>query len=304
MRAIVFDNYGPAEVLRAAEVPQPVPTGSDLRVRVMFAGVNPADFKWRAGMFRDLVPLQLPHVLGYDVAGTVDACDEAVSGFRIGMSVAGMLDPVAKGGYAEFALLAASSAARLPDGLDPAVAAAVPTAGLTGVQLVEDHVRPEVGQRVLVTGATGAVGRFAVFAARRRGARVIAAVRASQVDAARALGCDSVVVLGEPPSVGLSFDHLIDTVGGADVASLCRLVTRGGRIRTAATTPIDPQGLPGAPEFVAVRPDGLRLAALLADVRSGAVSVPIARRLPLECAAEAHRLIEAGGLGGKIVLRP
>ena len=302
MRAMVFDDYGGPEVLREADVPVPEPAPETLRLRTVFAAVNPADVKWRAGMFRRLVPVPLPHILGYDVAGIVDAVGSAVTRFRAGARVVGMLDPVIKGGYAEFTLLSVSSAALVPESLDLAIAAAVPTAGLTGVQLVEEHLRPLRGERLLVTGATGAVGRFGVFAARRLGARVTAAVRASHVDAARALGAADVIVLGETLAPDLQFDHVLDTIGGPLVAALCRRVVAGGRIRTAATTPIDPQGLPSAPEFVAVRPDGARLTALLADVASGAISVPVARRLPLASAAQAHRLVEGGGLGGKVIL--
>lgn len=120
---------------------------------------------------------------------------------------------------------------------------------------------------------------------------------------ARALGADDVVVLGAEIPPETAFDHVLDTVGGPDVAALCRRVAVGGRIRTATTTPIDPQGLPRAPEFVAGRPDGEQLAALLADVLRGSVAVPIAERLPLDAAVEAHYLVERGGLGGKVLLQ-
>ena len=303
MRVVEFSKYGNADVLRMATARIPDVEPHWVRIRVAAAAVNPADVKWRAGMFRDIVPLQFPHVLGYDVAGTIDAIGIDVTGFCVGDRVVGMLDPVTKGGYAEFAALPSDAVAAVPAAIDLASAAAVPTAGLTGVQLIEEHVAPLRGQSILITGATGAVGRFAVFAALRLGARVIAAVRATQQELARELGAHDVVVLGEPWA-GATFDHVADTIGGTAVAALCRHVACDGRIRTVATTPIDPLGLPSEPQFIAVHADGRRLAQLLGDVAAGLVVVPLARRLPLAEAITAHRLVEAGGLGGKVILEP
>jgi len=188
--------------------------------------------------------------------------------------------------------------------LDFAAAAAIPTPGLTGVQLIEEQLDLQPGQRVLITGATGAVGRFAMFAAKARGATVIAAVRASQREEARALGADTVLTLGEEAWDGLPFDRVADTVGGAQVAALCRHVAPDGVIRTTATTPIPPEGLPVAPAGFAVHADAGRLAALAAAVAAGEITVPIARIFPFEEVQQAHRLLEAGGLGGKVILRP
>lgn len=274
-----------------------------VRVKVAAAGVNPADYKWREGMFREVVPVPLPHTLGYDIAGTIDAVGAGVEGFAVGDRVFAMLDPFSKGGYAEFAVADVSWLAKVPADLDLDLAATLPTSALTGLQMIEEHVRPQSGETLLVTGAVGAVGRFAVHAANRLGVRVIAAVRASQRDLALSLGASEAIVLGNEIPAGLSFDHVADTVGGGDVAALCRLVRPGGRILTAATTPIDPQGLVATPTFFAVHPDGAGLARIGDLVANGAVTVAPARALPLAEAAEAHRLVEAGGLGEKIILR-
>ena len=304
MRAIVMDDYGPVEVLRMTEIDIPAVKAGEVRIRVSAAAVNPADVKWRAGMFRDMVPLTFPHILGYDIAGIVDAVGEGVSAFTTGDRVAAMLDPVTKGGYAQWVNVPATVVATLPDTLDLVTAAALPTAGLTGVQLVEEHLKAEKGQTILVTGACGAVGRFAVYAALRRGVHVVAAVRASQAEEARQLGAHEVIILGEQNWAGKPFDHVADTVGGEDVAALCRHVAPGGLIRTAATTPVNPAGLSTTPEFFAVHADAARLAELARDVAAGLVTAPIAQRLPLAQAADAHRLVEAGGLGGKVILEP
>jgi NADPH:quinone reductase len=291
MRAILMDGYGGGEVLYVGDVERPEAGADEVLVRVMAAGVNPADVKWRAGMFQAFRPLKFPHIAGYDVAGMVEPG---------GARVAAMLDSLQQGAYADYAVVAAEHAAAIPAGLGFEAAAAVPTPGLTGVQMIEDHLDVRHGQCVLITGAVGAVGRFAVYAAKRRGARVVAAVRANQLDAALALGADEVVALGEPWS-GEAFDQVGDTVGGAEVAALCRHLAPGGRIMTAATTSIPTEGLAATPIFFAVRPDRPRLAALLQAVAAGAIALPATRNMKLEQAAEAHALVEAGG-HGKIVL--
>ena len=266
--------------------------------------MEPADLKWRAGMFRAHAPVSFPHILGYDVAGTVVEVGNGAADFVPGDRVAAMLDPMTKGGYAEFVAIAAHAAAKIPSSLDLQIAAAIPCAGLTGVQIIEESIKPRPGETVLITGATGAVGRFGLFSARRLGARVVAAVRASHAAEARALGAAQVIVLGEEDWTGAPFDHVFDTVGGPAIANLCRHLVPGGLIRTASTTPINPEGLSSKPVFVPVHQDGRRLRELALDVAAGRIPIPMAGRMPLEQAVRAHHLVEAGGLGGKIILDP
>jgi len=304
MRAIVFDEYGAPEVLRVRDLETPSACAGQILIRIGAAAVNPADVKWRAGMFRAHAPIGFPHILGYDVAGTVVEVGAGAADFAPGDRVAAMLDPMTKGGYAEFVAIAAQAAAKIPSSLDFQIAAAIPCAGLTGVQIIEESIKPRRGETVLITGATGAVGRFGLFSARRLGARVVAAVRASHAAEARALGAAQVIVLGEEDWTGVPFDHVFDTVGGPAVASLCRHLVPGGLIRTASTTPINPEGLSNKPVFVPVHQDGRRLRELALDVAAGRIPIPMAGRIPLEQAIKAHHLVEVGGLGGKIILDP
>jgi NADPH2:quinone reductase len=298
MRVIQFDRYGAPDVLHLAEVDAPNPGAGQIQVQVVAIGVNPADFKWRQGMFRERVPLQLPHVVGYDVAGFVNAVGPGVTSFHVRERVVASV----RSAYAEFAIADEKACASVPDGLDLAIAASLPCAALTGVQMIEDAVRPRKGQAVLITGATGAVGRFAMHAALALGARVVAAVRSTYFDEALELGAHEVISLEGENSEGLSFDHVADTVGGPAVAALCRQLAQGGSIITVSTTPIDPTGLPATPTFFAYRTDGVRLGRIIEQVAAGDMTMPIALRLPLASAAEAHRLMERGGLRGKIIL--
>jgi NADPH:quinone reductase-like Zn-dependent oxidoreductase len=254
-------------------------------------------------MFQDSVPVPLPHVVGYDVAGTIDAVGPDVEGFSVGEAVFAMLDPILKGGYAEYALAEAADVARVPAGLALDTAAALPTPGLAGYQIVRDHIRPASGETILVTGAVGAVGRFAVQTALAQGARVVAAVLASQHDLARELGAADVFTLGEEDAENIHFDHVADVVGGPAVAASCRRLPSTARIMTLATTPIDPSGLAATPTFVAVRPDGTALAAIADLVLSGKVAVAAPKVMALDDAALAHAELEACGIA-KIVLRP
>lgn len=300
MRAVVMRRYGGPEVLELVDWPRPEPKPGELLIEVRAAAVNPADGKWRAGMFADLVPITFPHVLGYDVAGVVVAGE----GLASGTPVVAMLDHIVKGGYADHVAVPADRVVPLPDAVSMETAAALPTAGLTGLQLVERGIDGREGQRLLLTGAVGAVGRVALHAAKRRGLHVVAAVRAAQGAEALALGADEVIMLDASSAPADVFDHVIDTVGGSDVARLCRGLRPGGRIVTAATTPIDPTGLAAVPEFYAVKPDTDGLARLIEAVAAGDLTVPVARVMPLVEAGEAQRLTDAGGLGGKVVLIP
>lgn len=300
MRAVTMDRYGGVEVLALGECDRPVPQPGETLVEIKASAVNPADGKWRAGMFASFIPLSFPHILGYDVAGVVAGGDGQPEGTR----VFGMLDPMVKGGYAEYVAVTSDRLSAMPDGLSFEKAAAIPTAGLTGVQLVEIAADVQAGQTILLTGAVGAVGRFAMHALKARGAHIVAAVRGSQKQQAIDLGADSAIALGEESWSDGSFDHVIDTVGGSDVAMLCRHLKPGGKIVTAATTPIDPEGLAAVPEFYGVVAQPDRLVRLGQAVAAGEIEVPIAQTMPLEQAAEAQRLTDAGGAGGKIILIP
>ncbi|MDO7836697.1 NADP-dependent oxidoreductase [Sphingobium sp. HBC34] len=299
MRAVVIHGYGDTDVLEPAEMPVPECASGEVLIKVHAAAVNPADGKWRSGKYQAFIPLTMPHILGYDIAGTV----EAGEGFSKGTRVAAMLNPMTKGGYAQYASAVVSSVAEIPDGMSFETAAAVPCANLTGVQLIETALDLKAGQRVLITGALGNVGRAAMFAARGRGAHIIAAVRADRAVEAREAGAAEIAVIGEEWT-GEAFDEVADTIGGPSVAPLMRHLKPGGRIATASDSPIPPDGLPVVPEFYGINPDGAQLTKILAAVAAGALPVMIDRVLPLDAAAEGQKAVDAGGLRGKIILKP
>ena len=297
MKAFIIKGYGGPDKLEEAEVPVPAAGSGESLVRIRATTVNPADLKWRAGMFDAFSPLSFPHILGNDVAGEVVEGEEFAPGTRV-------LAKLFKGTYAEYVAVPCALIAIIPDEVDLKTAAAVGTGGLTGFQMIEKGLDVQAGERVLLTGALGAVGRACLYAAKRRGAHVVAAVRGNQLEQALAAGADEALVLDDDSWTGEPFDDVVDTVGGPDVARLCRNLKTGGRILTAATTPIEGDDLPAKPEFYAVVPSGADLAGVMEAVATGGLEVPIAHVLPLSEVAHAHRLMESGGVGGKIVLTP
>lgn len=304
MKAVQIHGHGGSDALVYADADNPQITAGDVLIRVAAIGVNPADHKHRSGMFKDFVPYSFPYVGGYDVAGTIEAVGSEVTGFRPGDRVFSLLDPMKAGGYAELAATTAAGCAIMPDNLDFETAAAIPCSGLTGVQLVEDALHTRAGDTVVITGATGMVGRFALHAAKAAGAFVVAAVRDSYAELAHQMGADAVIVLGTETWSGKPFDGAIDTVGGSIATFVVAQVKADGKIITTATDPLDVSRLSSQPLFVAVHPDGARLRRLGAAVARGEIAVPITARYPLAEAAQAQRVIEAGGNQGKIILLP
>ncbi|OJY33257.1 MAG: hypothetical protein BGP06_09845 [Rhizobiales bacterium 65-9] len=300
MKAVRFSRYGGAEVLDYCTVERPAAGPGEILLKVLAAGVNPADYKFRAGALAGHRPKVLPVVPGMDVAGVVAACGPGVERLAVGDAVFGMLPPSRLGGYAEYVAASSGFFAPIPDGLSSHAAAALATAALTGVELVEDDLGIRSGQRLLVIGALGAVGRAAVFAGRRRGAHVTAAVRRGRLD--EVTFADEVIDAGTPCAA--QFDGIADTVGGETALSFIGNLRAGGVLSSVSTVRI-----PGQPRSdVVVRsfvcyPDPQRLGDLARAVISGEQLLQEIQSLKLADVAEAHRRLESGG-SIKFVLIP
>ena len=307
MRVMQFDKYGPPEVFYAAEVERPRAGAGEVLIEVKAIGTNPADTYLRYGKYAQRGEVKFPRIVGFDVAGVVAAVGDGVEDFRTGDRV---VATTRTGAYATYAVALTKNCAKLPYGFAFDAAAALPCAGLTGCQLIEEGLpKLKAGQTVLITGATGSVGRFAVYAARAKGAKVVAAVRPAYADEALALGAEKALSTDADLPANFHPDHVADTIGGKIAAKLCQTIAPGGTLITSVTAPsgeagIDPAGLPVKPVHLQYHPDGKRLAQIVSDVNDGKVAMPIAKRLPLTDAAEAHRMMEKGGSGGKIILIP
>ena len=301
MKAIVVHQYGGPEVLKFEDYPDPAAGSGQVLVRVAAASVNPIDYKRRAGLTRDFYPLHFPGLIGVDMAGTVVEIGPGVEGFSVGDQVFAMADDT----YAELCVVTATVLAMVPKGLDLIRAAALPLVTVTGNQ-ISSAAGIKAGQTVMVMGAVGNVGRSAVFAAKERGAAVIAGVLKRQVDEAMTVGADQVVATDDDAAIANlpPLDAVADTVGGRTAEKLIAKVKPGGVFASVVGAPQNAAKYPSvkvAPVFSKF--DRKTLEFMAEAVRDGKLVIPISRTLPLSEAAEAQAAAEKGGIG-KILLVP
>jgi NADPH:quinone reductase-like Zn-dependent oxidoreductase len=299
MKAVVIDGFGGVEQLHIQDVDDPPVGRGEVLVRVRATSVNPVDLKIRNGSAARRMGVELPAILGRDLAGEVVRSGEGVTGFDKGMRVMAL----ANGTYAELTTAKADVPAPIPDKLSFEQAAALPLVLLTGAQLIERALKVEPGWRVLVLGAVGSVGRSAVFVAQRHGGRVIAGVRASQVDEAKLLGVDQVISTDDEKQLEQLYDldAVADTVGGATAARALKAIREGGVFGTVLAPPDAAQDNVRLATMMAV-PDASRLYELADEVARGELKIPIAKTIPLDQVQEAHREAE-NHPSGKIVLK-
>ena len=313
MRAVVATDIGGPDVLAVWDVPTPEPLPTEVLVRVEAAGVNPVDFQTRAGSGMQSVLGKPPFVVGWDIAGVVEAVGMGVTRFAVGDEVFGMpWFPRQAAAYAEYVTAPSRQLARKPASLSFVEAGALPLAALTAWQSLVDVAAVEPGMRVLVHAAGGGVGHLAVQIAKSRGAYVLGTASAAKHDFLRSLGVDDPIDYRTTAfeAVASEIDVVLDLVGSEDyqLRSLATL-KRGGLLLEIAediTDPVraaaDEQGKRVIDPLV--EPDGsaLEAIALLADGCELRPSVE--RVLPLSEAVAAHELSESGGVSGKVVLVP
>jgi NADPH:quinone reductase-like Zn-dependent oxidoreductase len=301
MKAIVVYQYGGPEVLKFEDYPDPVPGPGDVLVRVAAASVNPIDYKRRAGLTKDFYPMHFPSLIGVDVAGTVAVMGAGVEGFSVGDPVFAMADNT----YAQLCVINSNILAKVPEGLDLIRAAALPLATTTGNQL-SSATEVKADQTVVVAGAAGSVGRSAVFAAKERGAGVIAGVLKRQMDQASTLGADQVVATDDDTAIANlpPLDAVADAVGGRTAEKLIAKVKPGGVFASVVGVPQNAAKYPSVKVvYVFSKFDRKTLEFMAEVVRDGKLVIPFGQTLPLSKAAEAQAAAEKGGVG-KILLVP
>jgi NADPH:quinone reductase-like Zn-dependent oxidoreductase len=294
MRAVLVTRFGGPNVLEVGEVEQPAPISTEVLVRVTAAGVNPVDCKTRRGegVARWLGPP--PFIVGWDVCGTVEAEGYGVTRFEVGDVVFGMPRfPRSAGGYAEYVTAPSRQFARVPEGMSPEEAAALPLAALTAWQCLVDAAQIKNGDTVLVHGASGGVGHLAVQIATSRGANVVAGKNRADRDALAAR----------------DVDVALDLVGGGDTDALLATLREGGillAVADGADEGLKAKAIRRGVRVVEplVEPDGRGLEEIAKLVESGRLRVNVEEVFPLEQAARAHEALEKGGRTGKLVLRP
>jgi NADPH:quinone reductase-like Zn-dependent oxidoreductase len=311
MKAIAFAKYGPADVLQPMDLPLPEPGNGQVRIRVHASTVNPVDWKLRRGMMRFIVPVRFPKVPGWDVAGTVDQVGEGVTGLTAGQPVFGHMDVRGNGACAEYTVTRAAWVVPKPASLSFEQAAAIPGSGVTALWSVRDLGELKAGERMLVIGASGGVGTFAVQIGKALGAHVTGVCSSRNVELVRGLGADAVLAYDrERIPEGAKFDVIFDTVKAARFRKIARRLTKQGRYVATLPDPVGmmmskllwPLGYRKRCRMIMMRPDGNRLADLAALVQVGKVRPVIDRTYPLADLAEAHRYSETHRARGKIVV--
>jgi NADPH:quinone reductase-like Zn-dependent oxidoreductase len=307
MKAVRFHEVGGPEVLRLEDVDQPTPAAGQVRVRVAASAFNAADNGMRGGFLP--IPVVLPHVPGYDVSGTIDALGEGVEGFTVGDAVVGFLPMERDGGAAEYVVAPAEALVAAPTSIPLADAAALPSVALTAWQALFDDGGLEAGQRVLVVGAGGVVGRYAVQLAKRAGAFVIATASPRSIDAVRAAGADEVVdhtdtdllgAVSEPVDVLLNLAPIDPGQFAADVAAV-----RDGGVVVSTTAFMDTPGDESRgvrATTVFVQPNRDRLTELVDLVDGGALTVQVDRRIQLSELPALHAEASGSGVSGKVIV--
>ncbi|TPG17796.1 NADP-dependent oxidoreductase [Pedococcus bigeumensis] len=311
MKAVRFHEYGDPQVLHLEDVDTPTPGAGQVRVRVAGTSFNGVDANIRAGRMQGPMPLELPHIPGLDVAGTVDALGAGVDGLQLGDSVIGFLPFGDDGATAEYVLAGAATLAPAPVSIPLADAAALPLVGLTAWQALFDHADLRPGQRILVNGASGAVGGYAVQLAKAAGARVIATASPQTRAQVLAQGADEVIdhtagdvsaALSEPVEVLLN----LAPISPEQFSALAARVNDGGIIvNTTVWMPAPSDEARGVRSIdLYVRSDPAQLAELSTRVDRGELTVDIAERVPMAQLVTVHTRAGDGTLAGKIVVLP
>jgi NADPH2:quinone reductase len=305
VKACVVTEAGGPDVLRTLDRPDPAPDAGEAVVSMAAANVNPTDLGAREGMFPPGFGIEgPPYVLGWDLAGEVAAVGEGVTGLSVGDRVVGMIPWYQArgryGAYAERVLLQAEWLVALPPGLDPVQAVTVPLNALTAQQALA-HLGAPAGGELLITGASGAVGSYAVQLAVARGLHVAAVAGTDDEDWVASLGAERVLPRDSDLSTIGTFRHVLDAVPVG--AAVFPAVADGGTI--VSTRPIEEEAGRDIDQVpMLIEPDPEEMAKLLRAVAEGRLRTRVAQTVALAQAAEAHRMCEQPGRRGKIVLVP
>jgi NADPH:quinone reductase-like Zn-dependent oxidoreductase len=300
MKAIVMKEYGNPDVLTYTDYPDPVPGDGEVLVRIAAASINPVDLKQRSGGTKAYFPLHFPEVIGWDLSGTILKLGPGVKDFSVGDKVFAWAFHT----YAELCVVKTEILAKVPDGIDLVEAAALPLVTMTGSQLISVASGVQAGQRILVSGAVGSVGRAAVCTAKDKGAVVIAGVQKKQLDEAKSLDVAQVVALDDEPGFNSvpPVDVVANTVRGKTAEQLLGKVKDGGTFASVTGVPDNAKSYPSIRCVAFVSKQSPETLLYMAKaVKDKRMAIPISKKLPLKEAREGHTMVEKGAQG-KVLL--
>jgi NADPH:quinone reductase-like Zn-dependent oxidoreductase len=307
MKAIVAHEYGGPEVLKLEDVPIPTPNDNEMLIKVFAAGVNSFDGGLLSGKYAKPPGTQLPWHPGYDIAGLVEKIGGKVTKFKVGDAVYAFIDFLKGGGYAEYALAKETDAALKPASISFVEAAGAPSVALTAWQAVVDKANVQSGQTVLINGASGGVGMFAVPIAKIRGAKVYATASTANQDFLKQLGADVAIDYKTQKfeDIAKDVDVVIDSVGGETLKRSYPIVKKGGIIVVLSDNvdqaELKKYGIRGTSMVVQNKGDELAQIGKLIDEKK--IKVVVSETFPLADAAKAEAKADTGHARGKIVLK-
>lgn len=309
MRAVEYDRYGEADVLHLANHLIPTRSAGQLLIQVLASSVNPIDYRFRRGDMKGLIPFGFPRIPGYDVAGKIVESDSG-SAFKVGERVIAFLDHTRGGALADYAVCTESVAAKIPDSMPIDEAAAIPLAATTALQSLRDHGKICPGQSVLINGASGGVGIYAIQIAKYFDCHVDAVASGANRDFCMSLGADHFYDYKNDDFMKSSerWDIVFDVAGKAQYLDVRSVMKEGGHfistepdvkglMMTVLTWPLSKSG-----QVMLAVPSGDDLRELIRLYEIGKLKVIIDSKFPFSQAAEAHRRVETGVDHGKVVL--
>lgn len=305
MNAMFLTRQAGPDALVWGEIAQPQPQAGEVLVRVHAAALTPTEFEWFPTFHTPTGELRpFPIVPGHELSGVVAAVGEGVTAFRPGSEVYGLNDWFANGALADFTVAPVSALAPKPTTLTHVQAAVVPISALTAWQALFHRGGLRRGQRVLIHGATGGVGVFAVQLARWAGAEIVASASAGNLDFARELGAAQVIDYRQArfEAIVRGIDLVVDTVGGETLERSRDLLRGDGRIVTVASSSRTSPDPHVRAKFMLVEASGIQLAAIGRLIDEGELYVPVAAEFPLRDAREAFAFAARGGKRGKVAL--
>ncbi|MGN6603807.1 MAG: NADP-dependent oxidoreductase [Ginsengibacter sp.] len=313
MKVAIINKFGPPEVLQITDLEKPEPNEDEVLIKIKFAGINPVDTKVRAGTSGMSKKLQLPAILGWDVSGTIESVGKNVSDFKTGDEVFGCIGfPGLGKTYAQFAVADPKLITKKSPKVSFEEAAAVPLAGLTAYQAINEHLKVSKGQKVLIQAAAGGVGHLAVQFAKINGAFVAGTASGKNEEFLKSLGVDQFINYKTEKfeDVVNDVDAILDAMGGEILYRSFSCVKKGGRVVCLpSSTKNDPKAIELAKQhdvemiWPMMHPDGKEMSLIAGLMEQEKLQVKVDKVFNLDQIVEAHKAVETHGTDGKVIIR-